>query len=84
MLTDNAACITGAPFTNLTGIHGGTSASCSHNTLRTIAANANARAAAKIYLQQVWARPNMVNPPGTANIDPRRRPALRCGWGPER
>jgi hypothetical protein len=50
---------------------GGTAASCNNNTLRTIPANPNANAAAKIFLQQVWARPNMVNPPGTATIDPR-------------
>ncbi len=50
---------------------GGTTSSCDNNTLRTIAANPNANANAKIYLQQVWARPNMVNPPGTATIDPR-------------
>ena len=50
---------------------GGTVASCGNNTLRTIAANPNANAAARIFLQQVWARPNMVNPPGTATIDPR-------------
>jgi len=50
---------------------GGTAGSCGNNTLRTIAANANANAAAKLYLQQVWARPNMVNPPGTTTINPR-------------
>jgi hypothetical protein len=50
---------------------GGTAASCNNNTLRNIPANPNANPDAKIYLQQVWARPNMVNPPGTATIDPR-------------
>jgi hypothetical protein len=50
---------------------GGTAASCNNNTLRTIEANPNANAAAKIFLQQVWARPNMVNPPGTTTINPR-------------
>lgn len=50
---------------------GGSATSCNNNTLRTIAANPNANAAAKIYLQQVWARPNMVNPPGGTTIDPR-------------
>lgn len=50
---------------------GGTAASCDNNTLRTIPVNTNPNPDAKIYLQQVWARPNMVNPPGAATIDPR-------------
>jgi hypothetical protein len=55
---------------------GGTTASCSNNTLRTIAANPNANAAAEIFLMQAWARPNLVNPPGTNTIDPRSGDAI--------
>jgi hypothetical protein len=62
-----------AMFGNQAGCEaaGGTAGSCSNNTLRTIPNNPNANPNAKIYLQQVWARPNMVNPPGTTTIDPR-------------
>ena len=35
---------------------------CSNTTLRRIPANANANAAAKVYLTQTWARPDMVFP----------------------
>lgn len=55
---------------------GGTTASCSNNTLRTIGANANANAAAEIYLMQAWARPNLVNPPGTNTVNPRTGDAI--------
>ena len=41
---------------------GGTQSSCDNNTLRTIPANPNANAAAKVYLLQTWARPDMVFP----------------------
>jgi hypothetical protein len=41
---------------------GGTTSSCTNNTLRTIPANPNASAATKIYLMQTWARPDMVFP----------------------
>ncbi len=41
-----------------------------NNTLRSIAANANASAATQVYLQQTWARPNLINAPGDASIDP--------------
>ncbi len=41
-----------------------------NNTLRSIAANANASAATQVYLQQTWARPNLVNAPGATGIDP--------------
>jgi hypothetical protein len=41
---------------------GGTTSSCTNNTLRTIPANPNASAATKIYLIQTWARPDMVFP----------------------
>lgn len=55
---------------------GGTAASCDNNTLRNVPANANANAAAQIYLMQPWARPNLVNPPGTNTIDPRTGNAI--------
>jgi hypothetical protein len=41
---------------------GGTESSCNNNTLRTIPANPNANALAKVYLTQTWARPDMVFP----------------------
>ena len=41
---------------------GGTQSSCDNNTLRTIPANPNRNAAAKVYLLQTWARPDMVFP----------------------
>lgn len=55
---------------------GGTASSCNNNTLRTIEANANANAAAEIFLMQPWARPDLVNPPGTNTIDPRTGNAI--------
>ena len=45
---------------------------CTNTTSRTIPTNLNANAAAQIYLQQTWARPNLINPPGTNPLpDPR-------------
>jgi len=41
---------------------GGTQSSCDNNALRTIPANPNKNAAAKVYLLQTWARPDMVFP----------------------
>ena len=41
---------------------GGTQSSCSNNTLRTVPANPNKNAQAKVYLTQTWARPDMVFP----------------------
>jgi len=41
---------------------GGTPSSCDNNTLRTIPANTNKNPAAKVYLTQTWARPDMVFP----------------------
>lgn len=55
---------------------GGTQASCSNSTSRTIAANGNANANAQIWLMQPWARPNIINAPGTNLIDPRTGNAL--------
>jgi len=40
------------------------------NTVRTIEANPNANKTAQLYLQQTWARPNMINAPGATIIDP--------------
>jgi hypothetical protein len=37
---------------------------------RTIVANPNANASAQVYLQQAWARPNLINAPGATTIDP--------------
>ena len=41
-----------------------------NNTVRTIEANTNANPNAQVYLQQTWARPNLINPPGATTIDP--------------
>ena len=49
---------------------------CTNTTNRTIPANANFNAAAQIYLQQTWARPNLINPPGTATPNPRTGDAI--------
>lgn len=49
---------------------------CTNTNNRTIPTNANANAAAQIYLQQTWARPNLINPPGTATVDPRTGDAI--------
>jgi hypothetical protein len=38
--------------------------------VRNVAANPNANAAAQIYLQQTWARPNLINAPGATTINP--------------
>ena len=40
-----------------------------NTTQRTIEANPNANQTAQLYLQQTWARPNLINPPGTTIID---------------
>ncbi|MEY3252969.1 MAG: hypothetical protein RL227_1942 [Pseudomonadota bacterium] len=55
---------------------GGTTASCNNGLTRTIAANANANDEAEIYLMQSWARPNLVNPPGTNTVNPRTGDAI--------
>jgi hypothetical protein len=49
---------------------GGTQASCDTNTLRTIPRNLNANPAAKVYLTQTWARPDMVFPHLSTIADP--------------
>lgn len=54
----NAACA---------AITGASTGTC--GTLRNIAANSNANAAADVYLYQTWARPNLVNAPSTTVTD---------------
>jgi hypothetical protein len=48
---------------------GGTTSSCNNNALRTIPENLNASTETLIYLQQTWARPNLINAPGRTTID---------------
>jgi len=50
---------------------GGTTAICNSNTTRNLGTNANASLATKIYLQQTWARPDLINSPGTKTLDPK-------------
>ena len=40
------------------------------NTLRSVPANPNARAATDVYLYQTWARPNLIDAPFTSITDP--------------
>ena len=42
---------------------------CDNTTTRNLGVNANARAATEIYLQQTWARPNLINAPGATTIN---------------
>ena len=49
---------------------GSVSGSCANNALRTIPNNMNFSATTDIYLQQTWARPNLINAPGATTIDP--------------
>ena len=58
---------------------GGTQSACSNALTRTIPANANASSATQIYLQQTWARPNLINAPGATTIDPRTGNATYAG-----
>jgi len=48
---------------------GGTTGSCGNTTLREIPSNTNFNSATEIYLQQTWARPNLINAPGTTTIN---------------
>jgi hypothetical protein len=67
-----------------TAIHGSVAACqaagggnfCTNTTARNIPANPNANPLAKIYLQQTWARPNLINPPATSTPDPRTGDAI--------
>ena len=49
---------------------------CNNGLTRDITANPNASADTRIYLQQTWARPNLINPPALATIDPRSGNAI--------
>ena len=70
-----------------TAIHGSVAACqtagggtfCSNTSARTIPTNLNANASAQIYLQQTWARPNLINPPGAATPNPRTGDAIYAG-----
>jgi hypothetical protein len=48
---------------------GAAAGTCDNTTTRNIGVNANASAETQIYLQQTWARPNLINAPGAATID---------------
>lgn len=52
---------------------------CTNDTTRTIPANLNFNASAQIYLQQTWARPNLINPPGLSTPNPRTGDAIYAG-----
>jgi hypothetical protein len=54
----------------------------SSNTTRNIVANPNANPNAQVYLQQTWARPNLINAPGSATIDPATGNATYSGPPP--
>ena len=43
---------------------------CDNATNRNLGVNANASAATEIFLQQTWARPNLINAPGATTINP--------------
>ncbi len=58
---------------------GGTQSSCTNSNNRVIPQNLNASAATQIYLQQTWARPNLINAPGATTIDPRTGNATYSG-----
>ena len=64
--TSEAACVAAGGTPTV----GGTSGSCANNALRTIPNNTRANAATEVYLQQTWARPNLINAPGATTIDP--------------
>jgi hypothetical protein len=52
---------------------------CTSTTNRTIPTNVNANADAQVYLQQTWARPNLINAPGLSTPDPRTGDAIYAG-----
>jgi PEP-CTERM motif len=47
-----------------------TAGTCDNRGARNLGENLNANAATEIYLQQTWARPNLINAPGATTIDP--------------
>lgn len=50
-----------------------------NTTPRNIVANPNANPNAQVYLQQTWARPNLINAPGSSTINPRTGNATYSG-----
>ena len=48
---------------------GAPAGTCDNRTTRNLGVNANASAATEIYLQQTWARPNLINAPGATTIN---------------
>ncbi len=52
---------------------------CDNRATRNLGVNGNASLATEIYLQQTWARPNLINAPGTATIDPATGNATYAG-----
>ena len=63
---NEAACVAAGGTPTVAGVSG----SCANNAVRTIPNNTNFSAATEIYLQQTWARPNLINAPGATTIDP--------------
>jgi hypothetical protein len=43
---------------------------CDNTTTRNLGVNANASPATQVYLQETWARPNLINALGATTIDP--------------
>ncbi len=76
---NEAACVAagGTPSVTVAGVT--TSGSCANNAVRTISNNTKANAATEIYLQQTWARPNLINAPGATTIDPATGNATYAG-----
>jgi hypothetical protein len=52
---------------------------CDNRGTRNLGVNPNARAETQIYLQQTWARPNLINAPGASTIDPATGDATYSG-----
>lgn len=48
---------------------GGTSGICGSNTTRNLGLNANASLSTQVYLQETWARPDLINAPGTKTLN---------------
>jgi hypothetical protein len=78
---------TGGSYTEqamFTSIYGSTAACqaagggnfCTNTTTRNIPTNVNANPDAQIFLQQTWARPNLINAPALSTPDPRTGDAI--------
>lgn len=63
---DEAACVLAGGTPTVAGVSG----SCANNAVRTIPNNANFSALTKIYLQETWARPDLINSPGAKTLNP--------------